>query len=258
MFTLLDLNDELWTSMKGAYGMVLDTFKDFQKGEKSERNEILEDLYESISHQMSFYKATYIVLPHLIKELLNSDDVKWQITLISHIGIVVSTYNEFNNCKDGVDESIIENFENALKDLIKFTKNFIIDKLEVIKELENLDKEFFAIAVLAIIGDAALAYALINCSFSYALLYCRVCETENEDIEEFNEEIECIKPADSVIGMWDKKDFSNEYIWFANYLDMLGLDEKVEITPYYYGTYTCINCGKVHTVKSALNDYFIE
>ena len=53
-----------------------------------------------------------------------------------------------------------------------------------------------------------------------------------------------ITPADSAIGKWNFRDYRDSYIWLSNVLYLFGNKEAAEKLSYYYGTYTCPNCGK--------------
>ncbi len=62
-----------------------------------------------------------------------------------------------------------------------------------------------------------------------------------------------IEPAESVIGKWDGKSYDNTYLWFSNLVHSLGVEDEWKIS-YYYGTYTCPECGN----KGPLNEWMKE
>ena len=71
---LIDFNSPLWEIYKGAYGSVkediiaLTSEKQlfYKKNENSDYYIAFENLFENLSHQMSFYNATYITLPYIV------------------------------------------------------------------------------------------------------------------------------------------------------------------------------------------------
>ena len=45
-----------------------------------------------------------------------------------------------------------------------------------------------------------------------------------------------------MLGKWDGKSYEDTYLWFSNLAHELGVEDEWKI-PYYYGTYTCPECG---------------
>ena len=76
---------------------------------------------------------------------------------------------------------------------------------------------------------------------------CVACGYYDEDMEEdglYDEELVKgrVVPAEPVCGKWDGEDFSDPYLWLSNLAHILGIEDEWKI-PYYYGTYTCPECG---------------
>ncbi|MDE6518312.1 MAG: hypothetical protein K2L18_10780, partial [Acetatifactor sp.] len=101
---------------------------------------------------------------------------------------------------------------------------------------------------------------------------CPQCGYYDEDMEDgfYNEDLikEKVEPAESVIGKWGgkrldvshpnteqhsitdqpaicgkKQGMNDTYLWFSNLVHELGIEDEWKI-PYYYGTYTCPQCGR--------------
>ena len=67
-----------------------------------------------------------------------------------------------------------------------------------------------------------------------------------------------IQPAPSVIGQWDQKSYDNDYVWLSNLLYLLGNDKNAKKLSYYYGTFTCPNCGKTSIVMDLAKRTMIQ
>ena len=63
-----------------------------------------------------------------------------------------------------------------------------------------------------------------------------------------------IVPAEPVCGKWDGKDFSDSYLWLSNLAHILGIEDAWKI-PYYYGTYTCPECGSKGILMDWMKKY---
>lgn len=260
MIHLKNLDSVLWADYRGAYGELCELVRNFSSCEdKTGKEEILDELSESLSHQLSFYMGTYLTVPYLIQELLDTECVSWQIKLISEIGIILATDCECAGRNTDALPEVVVAYQAALSELSDYVKTFIVENVDEIKNIQGFDKEKFAVAVFSILGDKDLTFAMINCSFEYCLAMCTSCEEYNEDIEEFSEEsCDCIEPATIPDTLSGEYDFSNPYSWFCRFLTMIGMDDKIEIMSYYYGVYVCPSCSARDSVVSVIKNYYIN
>ena len=224
MFSLENLDSVLWADYRGAYGNLYDLIHDFSSSDNvTDKEEILETISENLSHQMTFYLGTYLGIPYLVRELLDTNDISWQINLISNIGIILATDCECETSNKDALPEIINAYNAAISDLSEFVKKFVVENKEAIKNIQGFDKEQFAVAVFSILGDRNLAFTIINCSFEYCLTMCTSCDEYNEDIESFSMEdssdggYKCITPAPIPDILSDEYDFSNNYHWFCQF-----------------------------------------
>ena len=69
--SLASLDSELWKRYSSAYGDISPGISKLLDAslEDGERREILEEIFEAVSHQMSFYPAFWLALPYLDQEL---------------------------------------------------------------------------------------------------------------------------------------------------------------------------------------------
>lgn len=181
---LVDLNSELWETFCGAYGNVSkeveilmgepitepqEKLRRLDSEEKEDYRIAFDNLCENLSHQMSFYEATYLALPYLVQLLernSKSGSFEWKLTMISELGLCLAT--------------------------------------------------------------------------------------------DFPEAKEVIIPAESVIGKWDGSSYEDTWLWLSTMLDQLGAEEELEILSYYYGTYTCPDCGNQKKVMDFMKGYYFE
>ena len=221
--TLTDLNCELWAMHKGAYGDVSNEVSILAKvlaGEEvlQEQFEIaMENLGETLSHQMSFYNASYLALPYMLKVLekkIEENDFQWQLQMFSSLGMIIMCDVPRNHYKKSVDEAIVENYNNCIKVIAELEKKFIMEHLDEIKELDNNAKSYLYVTALAVLGDREAAFVLTSFMFNEIYVACGACEEYNEEMPMISDgEIEEIEPAESVIGKWDGQSFDDTYVW---------------------------------------------
>ena len=87
---------------------------------------------------------------------------------------------------------------------------------------------------------------MIMGSWEQCPVCCPDCGFYDEDMDADGfydqEQLKKIEPAASVIGKWDGKNYEDTYLWFSNLAHDLGAEDAWKIA-YYYGTYTCPECG---------------
>lgn len=287
---LVSLDSDLWETFRGAYGNVVNDVKlitgeekeldehdiallnrrQSRQGEKENASDVekiaLDNLFESIAHQMTFYPAIYIVMPYLVKLLEKrraDNDFDGQLSLISDMGLLVAIDNFDDDDGDGIDRDILESFNISILKLQEITKRFLEQNIDKIRQLktDSYYKIPFLTSVLGILGNDRKASAVMFMSmWESCFMVCPECEDCNEDIEFYSmdelKEAEGIIPADSVIGQWDGTSLDNTYVWFTNLLLIAGEDMHAEYMSYFYGTYECRECGKKNQVIELMKEYY--
>jgi len=296
---LVPLDSELWEVYRGAYGnvaydvklltgeekefddwdMALVERRQSRQGKEEDMEDTekiaMENLMEQLCHQMSFYEATYLAMPYLVRILekkQEEDDVEGQMAFITHMGFLVGTDvpNEIykNIAESEVADEIMENYCLSLLKLQEITKNFLEKHLEEIRQISNdsYEKEAFLNSVFAVLSSdrkAAFTFFMSYNDCLYAI--CPSCGDCNENMEvdiDNESDIEflnsCITPAPSVLGKWDKSSLEDDYVWFSNLLAMAKFDKLLKILPYYYGTYKCSECGNETPMMDCMKNYYFE
>ncbi len=264
----IPFHSPLWEEYHGAYGEVrenvaflfcprelvpqMDKIVRLDFEEKGDDRINFDNLCENLSHQLSFYSATYLAMPYLVlllEKKRREQDFRWQMLIIEQAGIILSTDSspEEENCESVIPKEILYSYQISKKVLRSITEEFLARYLEELKKQEKEELKYFVTALLAIFGDPGAAFQLVMGSWEQTPVACPECDYFDEEMEDgfYEEELmkEKIEPAESVIGKWDGKSFENTYLWFSNLAHELGIEEEWKI-PYYYGTYTCPECGE--------------
>ena len=261
-----DLNSELWAMYRSACGMIWDEiniiWNELQGSTPEDVNfeDIFENLCEKLTHQMSFYDASYLALPYLLKlydKKVEEQDFEWQLRLLCAMGMIVMTDISGLHDSDRVAPELVKNFQNCVVVLAEKTKKFIVKYQDLLAELDDNTKSYFYVMALAILDDRRAAYVLTSCCFSEIYAVCDECDMWNEEMAMISdEEIEEIEPAKPVIGHWDGKSLADTYQWYSNFLYILGDEEAAKALSYYYGVYTCPECGKKGVAMEFAKRYF--
>ena len=227
--------------------------------EKDDFRIAFDNLFENLYHQMSFYYATYLVLPYLVT-LLEKDSrfesFEWKMDMISEIGICLATDIPNNHREILTDEEILSSYEASILKLQELTKQFLEQHEEEIKELDFNARSMLITAILAIFGEREIAFILTMSCWDSCYMLCDNCEYCEEELELSDEEArKQIVPAESVIGNWDGSSYEDAWLWISNVLNQLGAQEELEILSYYYGTYTCPECGNKSKVFDLMKNY---
>lgn len=252
----ISFDSELWESYRGAGGNVKEQLISLVNG-TVDFEEISECIFEEISHQMSFYKATYLVLPYLVaslKEKEEEDDFQGQMSLITKMGICLGTDVKWMNDEEA-DEVVMNYYNNAREILKEKTKAFINTYENEIIESDEDIKSMFITALPAIFGNTEFTFLMTMNYWEECSLICSECEYMDEGMEIEDDELQ-IEKAEDVLGKWDGKDFEDTYVWYSNII--AAIDESyLEKLKLYFGTYTCPECGKKEKVTSCMKDYYI-
>ena len=219
----------LWELYHGAYGdtredvaflfcpkhlipeMVKTRRLDFDEKDDYQIN--FDNLCENLSHQLSFYNATYLTMPYLVlllEKVRREQDFKWQFHIILNAGIILSTEETFSG-QPSLPPEIQTSYELSKELLRDMSKDFLKQNFDQIMQEDEDDRLYLATALLAIFGDPGAALQLVMGSWEQTPIICPECDYFDEDMEDgfYNETLikEKIVPAESVIGKWDEKSF---------------------------------------------------
>lgn len=266
---LIDFHSHLWEIYRGAYGnvkddiMILTNEKQlfYKKNEHSEYYIAFDNLFENLSHQMSFYNATYIALPYIVKLLEEYQNEFWeQYYIISKVGFCIATdIPENHTIHYDIEQNILDSYTESITILQQKTKEFLFENINILKQLTPYEISEFCTSILAILGDRYIAYILTLSSWDTFYILCNNCEYCNEDLSySFSNktELKQITPAELKIEQWDKCSFDDTFLWLSYVLSILGDKKSVKILRYYYGTYTCPRCGKQKKVIDLIKNYY--
>ncbi len=264
--TLTDLDSQLWGMYRGAYGIIWDEIDILAKvinGEAVEQEQFedaFENLCETLWHQMSFYEASYLAIPYMLKFLeqkIKQKDFDWQLRLFSEMGMIVAFDIPRNHYGKAVEQELVDNYNKCVQVLAELEKQFIMEYFDRIKELGWNEKSYFYTSALAVLDDREAAFVLTSLMFNEVYVVCGACGEYNERMPMISDGvIEEIRPAEAVIGKWDGRSLDDTYVWYSNFLHLLGDEAAVNALSYYYGTYSCPECGEKSLVMNAAKKYF--
>lgn len=258
MIELVDFKSKLWEEFRGAYGNVsheVALLMSESTIEQQDYDNAFHDLFENLSHQMSFYKATYLALPYLIELLERNHQCifDWQLKMISEIGISLATDIPYNHKNESIDKSILDSYEESILKLQTLTKHFLTKYEEEIKVLDFYKRTMLITALLAIFGDREMAFLLVMSGWDNCCILCDNCDYCDEDIILSDEET-----VSDIIPAKIMNHNSDIWLWMSQLLNHLDAKEELDILSYYYGTYTCPTCGKKSSFFNFMKNYFFE
>jgi len=266
---LLPFESNLWEIFTGAYGNVCEEVRiimgdvdkippqtKLRRLETEEKEDVqiaYDNLIENLWHQMSFYPATYLAMPYLVKYLEKKEaagDFDGQLLVISNMGIVLAT--DFPSNKEErilkLEElesgEIIDSYKESIFILQEKTKKFLDTYQYKIKDLDPNTKSEFLTALLAILGDREAAHVFVMSGWQEFSIFCSHCEyDECIDFSDLSdpEFRKMFTPASA--KPWDLRSFDDTFIWYSHVLRSLGADNEADILSYCYGTFTCPECG---------------
>lgn len=254
----------LWEEYHGAYGDIREDVAflfcpkeilpemqkimrlDFEN--KADDTINFDNLCENLTHQMSFYDATYLAMPYLalLFELKRQQqDFEWQYQILCQVGMIFATDIPYRNSKE--PESLPQEIQNSYQQSKKFfeqmAQEFLEQNMDRLKEKEEGDLQFFCTALLAVLKDPQAAYQLVMGSWEQVSVECPNCEYYDEDMESegfYTPDIvkERVSPAKDL-----QEPNKSTYQWLCSLFDAFGIEDAWKL-PYYYGTYTCPECGE--------------
>lgn len=273
-YALQELDSALWEIYKGAYGDVREymtilmgkredaheTFKlrRLDNAPKTNYELAFDNLCENLWHQMSFYPATWLAVPYLARLMEGwekENDAEWMFQGILAVGTCLATDVFGDRPKEN---DVGESYENAILQIRDMTIDFLAGYMDVVREKHISFRRGFAAAVTAIMGERELAFLLIMSELESCYIICPGCENCDEDIEfGYFDPSERIEKADVPAKKWDGESMTDVSTWLFNLFALLGDTEGVELLRYYFGTYTCPECGERTEVLTGMSGYFL-
>lgn len=272
--SLQEFDSILWEDYKGAYGDVREylvilmgerekapeTFKlrRLEAVPKTNYELAFDNLCENLWHQMSFYPATWLAIPYLARLMEGWEkegDIKWLFQGILAAGSCLAT-DVFGD-RPGEDD-VRESYENAILRIRDMTFDFLAGHMDHVREQHISLRRGFAFAVTAILGEKKLAYLLTMSELESCYMVCPGCENCDEEVEfGYFDPSERIEKAEIPAKKWDGESLADTSLWMFNLFALLGDMEGIERLRYYFGTYTCPECGERTAVLTGMAGYFL-
>ena len=260
---LLDLNDPLWDAYPGAYGSVraeVGVLMGEPAGpqmqlrrlkEQAEDDEHLafDNLCESLSHQMTFYPAMYVVLPYIVKFLsLKSADYDWKRLIFSEIGQCLAADAFFpGENRPGAPQEILDSYQEAAEVLAEEARRFLKDCRKQLRKEGTFERRWLLLGLYGLLGDRLEAYVMNLHAWESCCVQCGQCGWLDEDLVLSEpKQRRKLRPA----RLWQKKPAS--FRRFREMLHQMGDWEGEELLAWYYGTCTCPKCGQKQSTMEAL------
>lgn len=125
---LVPLDSELWEKLPGAYGSMAEDIAALAAEPDSEK--LAENVYLGMNHQMSFYPAVYIALPHLAQLLdrqIEAGKVEWAEYCLFNIAMTIASDNRKARVFEPgtvIPAEVKESYRLCVKELKKKAKAF--------------------------------------------------------------------------------------------------------------------------------------
>lgn len=226
--------------------------------------EQIENIFECMTHQMTFYSATYLVLPYMVEllgQVMEEGDADHAFTLIFHLGICLATDVPENHFEK-IDSPILEDYNAAAQKLAGLTKRYINTYIEEIHKMDQEMRRILLVSAIAILGDREAAYELVLSGLDLTeigVMCGGECQYYEDCFEPFEDDgDQTVIPAEYRSGQWDGKFDQDMFVWTSALADMLDAKEDLESLRYLYGTFTCPVCGKTKRVIEFMKTYFAE
>lgn len=186
---LLNFDSKLWYELESAYSFT-DEFREnygdikeyvcilheerediempvrIRRMERTQRSAyqiVFENVCENMSHQLTFYPISYIVLPYLVTLLekkVQQKDVEWQRLIISEVGVALMGDTPRFRVKKA-DKEIMRNYKKALRRFRKLVKKFYKENRKWVKQMNFNDKSQIVCGTSAILGIHWLPMVLV-------------------------------------------------------------------------------------------------
>lgn len=242
-------DSDFWDVVQMASAM--DLRDQLQQELKSQDWQEIEMIFENLTHQMTFYSATYIVLPYmvnLLEQTMEQQDFEHAFDLIFQLGVCLATDVPSNHAQQ-ITGAALENYNLAVKKLAGLTKRFINLDLQRIQEMDEEQRSMLFVGALAIFGAREAAFELIMYGFDLeeiGMMCGGDCEFFEECFCPYDEDNEngVIIPAEYRAGEWAGQSFEDASCWTLALADLLGAEREMTALRYLYGEFTCPECGK--------------
>lgn len=254
----------VWDVVRKA--SLIDLRTTLQEAVKDRNWEDIDIIFQDITHQMTFYSATYVVLPHMVRlleQVLEEGDVEHAQMLIFNLGVCLATDIPGNRFEE-VDSPILDDYNAAAQKLAGLTKQYLNTYIEEIQEMDEEQRSMLFVAALAILGERETVYAALDQLASGELDELNmVCGGDCEYYEECyvpgeEQEDGIVPAAEYKSGTWDGTSYEDAFLWTSAIADMLGMENQLEVLRYLYGTYTCPECGRTKRVIDFMVTYVTE
>lgn len=270
---LTDLSSPLWEAYRGAYGSVRREMEILMAGpeaappqvklrrldpaEKDGYRVAFDNLCEELSHQMSFYEASYLVLPWMVALLEQKEaegDLPWQVLILSEMGLCLAADVPWNHNGNEVPREILDSYQESVTILGEKAKQLLFQRTEDLRRLDRDTLSLFCTGLPGLLGDRRMAFALVMGYWETCYVQCGSCGYLDEELE-LSDPVQRkkIKPAKRRAWQrWDRKRCDDTYLWYGSALHLLGARELEEKLAFYCGTYTCPLCGARGPVPEGL------
>lgn len=255
-------DSEFWDVVEMASPM--DLSRQLQEALNNQDWQEIENICDNLTHQMTFYSATYIVLPHMVNLLertIKQQDFDHAFYLIFQLGICLAT-DISGNHMSRIDGPSLDNYHLAVKKLAGLTKRFINLNLHKIKDMDEQQRGMLLAGALAIFGarEAAFELAMTSDLEELGMMCGEDCEFFEEGFDPYDQDNEhgVVKPAQYEAGKWDGQTFDHASCWTLALADLLGAKRELDALRYFYGEFTCPECGKTKKVIDFMNTYHNE
>lgn len=256
-FDIEPFDSAAWYFAETSYKMDLENR--LKTALEDENRDEIEIIFESLTHQMSFYSATYIVLPHMVRlleQMIEKGDFVYGANLILNLGVCLATDIFENNFKE-TNIHIIENYNAAVQKLVGLTKRYINMYIDEIHKMNEEQKHMLFTGVLSILGERKAVFVLMILGWNIeeiGLMCDKECGYLEEYFVPFDNNI--IIPTKYGVEKWDGKSYDDAFVWSSAIADMLEDKYAVEVLKYLYGDFTCPKCGKTKKVIDFVIPYF--
>ncbi len=284
---LTPYDSQLWDTYRGAYGNVCEMvqvimgdlapspnplkLRRLDPEDKDNYRVVLDNLFENLTHQLSFYKATYLVMPYMVKLLekkKTENDFDWQLVIICEMGICLATDIPNNISFEIKNEEVKESYKASVALFKEQTKQFLNEHMEQLKALDDNTKSLFVNALMAIFVDREAAFILALGAWEESEIFCSTCEAEgylsfDKDFDEDDSDEELSDEEYFAVSLKDitpatTKSGNDAYNWYMDILNKLEAENEAAIIPYYYGTLTCPTCKTTKTVMNFIKDFYVS
>lgn len=125
---VIPFDSELWEKLPGAYGNMAQDINALIGDPDNE--ELAENVYQGINHQVSFYPAAYIAIPHLavlLEKQIENGRTEWAEYCLFNIAVTIASDNRKARVFEPgtiIPSEVMANYRLCVKQLKKTAKRF--------------------------------------------------------------------------------------------------------------------------------------